>query len=384
MMSVHTNMSFLKAHRNFGMQQDMVQKSLQRISSGSRINSAADDPAGLGVSEKMRAQIRGLGKEIENCQRSMSMLQTAEGGLNEAHSILGRMKELAAMASDATLTDEDRYLANIEYQAMIQELNQISRTTTFNGIQLLGGDQSNQGKYGALQLGILEGSFGGSYAGSGEGKLVISSDSADSATLTLKINGEMVSAVLEGKGDVVFTLGDGSNVTLTGLDTAKLCSGSLEGVDFSGNSSVLANATATLRRSGISVGTSTDEWNLSVADVRASNLGNTGNGSSLADTDILTQEGARKANELVELASKQVSAMRAGLGASINRLEHTISRMQMMEQNLTDAESIIRDADIAKEMMEYTKHSILTQAAQAMMSHALQEPNQIITLINSL
>jgi len=384
MMSIHNNMSFLKANRNFGMHQTKLQKAMERLSSGSRINSAADDPAGLGVSEKMRAQIRGLNKEIENCQRSISMLQTAEGGLNETHNILGRMKELAAMASDGTLTDEDRELANIEYQALMKELDHIAGTTTFNGFKLLGGDEANQGKFGAMQLGILEESFGGSYAGDGDGKLVISSDGGDSATLALEINGERISTRLEGRGDVVFTLQDGSDIILTGLDGAKLRSGSLVGLDFSGNSSVLEGAAATLQRTGIGVGESTDEWSLSVADVRASNLGNTGSGSSLADTDILTQEGARRANELVDLASKQVSAMRAGLGASIKRLERTINQMQQMELNLTDAESRIRDADMAKEMMEYTKYSILSQAAQSMMAHAIQEPNQVIALINSL
>lgn len=249
-------------------------KALLRISSGYRINSAADDPAGLAISEKMRAQIRGLNMASKNIQDGISLVQTAEGALNETHAIIQRMRELAIEAANDTLTDDDRKHLDLEFQQLKEEITRIAKQTEFNTRPLLNGDyESNPLK---IQLGANAGQYMEIYIGN-----------VDSTSL--------------------------------GLD----------------------------------------------------------------NHDITTRDGADKAIGALDKALQQVSSERSRLGAYQNRMEHAYNNVVNTAENLTAAESRIRDADIAKEMMNYTKASILAIAAQQVLALHLQQAQSILMLLNS-
>ena len=269
-MIINHNISALNAHRQLNANTNAVQKSLEKLSSGLRINRAGDDAAGLAISEKMRAQIRGLEMATKNAQDGISLIQTAEGALTETHAILQRMRELAVQAANDTNTDDDRTALQNEIIELIAEIDRIASDTEFNTQTLLDG------------------------------------------TFT----------------DKIFHIGanDGQNITVD------------------------------------------------INSMAASALGVDG-------VDISDQAGADSAIATIDSAIKTVSEERAKLGAIQNRLEHTINNLGASAENLTAAESRIRDTDMAKEMMNFTKNSILTQAAQAMLAQANQVPQGVLQLL---
>lgn len=269
-MIINHNISALNAHRQLGVNTGAVQKSLEKLSSGLRINRAGDDAAGLSISEKMRGQIRGLEQASRNAQDGISLIQTAEGALNETHAILQRMRELVVQAgNEGTLETEDLAAIQAEIKELNAELDGIAERTEFNGKKL------------------LDGSF-----------------------------------------DASFQIG--------------------------------ANETQQLK---LTLDTKMDSSTLGVSAIAA-------DGTSF-DADIA----------LVDEAIKTVSETRSLLGANQNRLEHTINNLNNAAENLTAAESRIRDVDMAKEMMEFTKNNILTQAAQAMLAQSQQLPQGVLQLL---
>ena len=261
-------------YNNYNRNLNNMNKALLRISSGYRINSAADDAAGLAISEKMRAQIRGLNMAGKNIQDGISLVQTAEGALHESHAIIQRMRELAVQAANDTLTDKDRELLDIEYQELKKEINRISTDTEFNTKTLLDGSHKDQ---------------------------------------PLKIQ-------------VGANSGQAMDIYIGQMDTAAL------GMDTS---------------------------------------------------SIATREQADRAIGEMDDALYKVSSDRARLGAYANRLEHAYNVNMNTAENLTAAESRIRDADIAKEMMNMVKASILMQASQYVMSMHMQRAQSILQLLNS-
>lgn len=262
--------------RSMNTQFNAANKALERIATGYRINRAADDPAGLAISEKMRAQISGLNQAGKNIQEGMSMLQTAEGALNETHAILQRMRDLAVQSASDTLTDDDRALIQTEYEELKKEIQRISKDTQFNQKNLINGDYKDQ----------------------------------------------------------PFKIQAGANAGQT--------------ID------------------------------LYLGDVSLSGMG-------LPDTSSIgTREDAEKAISEVDDAINQVSKQRSKLGAYMNRLEHAYNVTMNTHENLVSAESRIRDADIAKEMMNFTKASILQQAAQYAMAMHMQQGQSILQLLKSV
>ncbi|MDN5364596.1 MAG: flagellin [Eubacteriales bacterium] len=269
-MRINNNVSALNAWRNLSITDTAMSKSLEKLSSGLRINRAADDAAGLAISEKMRAQIKGLNQAIRNAQDGISLIQTAEGALNETHSILQRLRELAVQAANDTLTNADRAQIQQEVNQLITEINRIASTTEFNTQKLLNGSFTNK----VLHIG----------ANSGQ-------------TLVVSIN------------------------------------------------SMGANA---LGVSGLSMST-----------------------QSKAEAAITT----------ISQAIDTVSTERAKLGAIQNRLEHTIANLGVAAENLTAAESRIRDVDMAREMAEFTRTQILMQAGTAMLAQANMKPQAVLKLL---
>jgi len=283
-MIINHNVGALNTYRQLTLVNNATQKSLEKLSSGLRINRAGDDAAGLAISEKMRGQIRGLEMAAKNAQDGISLIQTAEGALNETHSILQRMRELAVQASNDTNTLDDRKEIQKEINQLIAEVDRIAGQTEFNTQKLLNGSFTNK----AFHIGANEGQ-----------------------TISLSIN--------------------------------------------SMASSVLGSATSTLK-------------SLEVINVDTATTGGVLNGASAAIT-------------IVDEAIKDVSAERSKLGAYQNRLEHTINNLGTAAENLTAAESRIRDVDMAKEMMNFTRNQIVSQAAAAMLAQANAQPQLVLQLL---
>jgi flagellin len=272
-MVVRTNVMGINANRQLNMNNSAVSKSLEKLSSGFRINRAGDDASGLAISEKMKAQIKGLEQASANAQDAISLVQTAEGATTEIHNMLNRMVELATKAANGTYdTDVDRQAIQDEVDSLVAEIDRITTSTNFNNTKLLDG-------------------------------------SLDTTPLTLQIGAETTDTITVG---------------VAALDSAGLTINSL---------------------------------------------------------DLKTVTGANAAIATVKTAINTVSTERAELGAIQNRLEYTINNLDTTAENMTAANSRIRDTDMAKEMMNYTKMNVLTQAAQAMLAQANQQPQSVLQLL---
>lgn len=271
-MRIQHNIAAMNSYRNYTNNTNAVSKNLEKLSSGYRINRAGDDAAGLAISEKMRAQITGLETAQKNAQDGISLIQTAEGALQEVHSMLNRMVELASQSANGIYDDAvDRAQIQAEFSELSSEINRISESTNFNGITLMGGPNG--------------------------------------ATITLQI-GEKP----------------------------------------------------------------TDQLILNIASMGVTALG-------IQAASVGTAGGASNAISALKGAINVVSAQRGKLGAAQNRLEHTINNLSVTTENMTAAESRIRDVDVAKEMMSYTKNNILVQSAQAMLAQANQTPQGVLQLL---
>ncbi|MEJ6950169.1 flagellin N-terminal helical domain-containing protein [Natronospora cellulosivora (SeqCode)] len=426
-MRINNNLMAMNSHRQLTANQNAGAKSMERLSSGLRINRAGDDAAGLAISEKMRGQIRGLNQASRNAQDGISLIQTAEGALNESHAILQRMRELAVQSANDTNVQVDRDELQKEVDQLAAELTRIGDTTEFNTQTLLDGDLSvtfqigaNEGQnielsiedMRAFDLGVAgDASFettGAHTAATGDGN-----DTIVEGTHTIQETDtgyEMVS----NDGTVLATSDDG--ITYTGTDAG---TGTADTLVFdhavtSGEVTVAADlsatGTASVSDTGLEPGTytvSSDQSTITDAsgDVVATwdgtseyvdADGNTviaGGGAAndqqlaadaqitVGGIDISSQTAADKAVTDINSAIEEVSAQRSELGAYQNRLEHTIENLGTSSENLQAAESRIRDLDMAAEMMDFTKSNILNQAATAMLAQANQAPQSVLQLL---
>ena len=273
-MVVQHNLTAMNTNRQLGITTNQQAKATEKLSSGYKVNRAADDAAGLTISEKMRSQIRGLGKASENAQTGISLVQTAEGALNEAHDILQRMNELATQAANDTNTTSDRTAIQKEVNALSAELTRIASTTQFNTKNLLNGSLSGDANALKLQVGAKEGQ-----------KIEVKIGKMDAGTLGV---------------------------------------------------------------SGLAVSSFTK---------------------------------AGSAMTKIQQAISKVSAQRSDLGAVQNRLEHTVKNLDTTQENTQSAESLIRDTDMAKTMVEYSKNNILAQAGQSMLAQANQSNQGVLSLL---
>ena len=274
-MVIQHNIMSINSHRQLTVNNSSLSKNLEKLSSGYRINRAADDAAGLAISQKMRAQITGLDRAVLNAQDGSSLIQTAEGALTEVHSMLNRMVELATESANGTIQTSDRDKIQSEVEALNSEIDRISKATNFNGLNLLDGSLSGT-KGLEMQVGDTSASFN-------QVKVTVS----DMSSTSLQIN----------------------------------------------------------------------------------------------DINLSTQDGAKTALDKINVAIGKVSTTRGDLGALQNRLEHTINNLGVTSENMTAAESRVRDVDMAKEMMAFTKNNVLAQAAQSMLAQANQQPQQVLQLL---
>ncbi|MBC5689977.1 flagellin [Mediterraneibacter sp. NSJ-55] len=505
-MRIQHNIAALNSYRNLTNNNSAVSKNLEKLSSGYKINRAGDDAAGLAISEKMRAQITGLETAQKNANDGISLVQTAEGALTEVHSMLNRMVELADQSANGTYQDEvDRENLQKEMQSLKDEINRISESTNFNGINLL--DGSLAAKDGAATVNTTFGNTAATVTASGgatfsqeltlqaaakanneqtlnfkyldkDGNVQSatvtftgSTTAADNATAAAKAlqevfgdgynvtasNGKITIAAKEkgadqtqiisveqldagkatttaptigtltaGKADVfevdltntAITATDGkyqdnvieidgqkfqivvrgSNPDLeTGVkaiyvdqssnnfdaDSVKNIAEQLKeyGIDASADGTKLkiSKSTDGSAKGGLTlqIGDTSDDFNQLTVSVGAMDTNSLG----IANLDISTQAGAKAAVDVIKNAINMVSSTRGDLGAIQNRLEHTINNLSVTTENMTAAESRIRDVDMAEEMMAYTKNNILVQSSQAMLAQANQIPQGVLQLL---
>ena len=362
----------MNTQRYLSINNSNTSKSIEKLSSGYRINRAGDDAAGLAISEKMRAQIRGLDMAAKNSQDAISLIQTAEGALTETHAILQRMSELAVQsASDTNQDSVDREALNQEFTELKNEIDDISSTTKFNGKTL------------------LDGSFGGTPTT--DMGTVITDTTFEGVKVSEQAKAGTYSIYADGTAETV-TITDGTTTqTLAIADKAQPLNFSTFGIEIDLNNSFLisdaetvfgtsASATsfditaagaAAIFQTGASQG---DELSLSIANMSTTGL-------SIDTASVDNRANAQSAISSVNGALNSVSTERAKLGAYQNRLEHKINSLSISAENLQAAESRIRDVDMAKEMMEFTKNNILTQAATAMLAQANQSPQTVLQLL---
>lgn len=417
-MIINHNMNALNAHRNMATNTSAAGKSMEKLSSGLRINRAGDDAAGLAISEKMRGQISGLEQASRNASDGISLIQTAEGALNETHNILQRMRELAVQGANDTNTSDDRVAIEEEMSQLTEEISRISETTEFNGQNLLKGTFSGEFQIGANSNQTIGLQIGGTSANdlglTGGVKLAFNPNNnagkLSEGTYTVKkagndlhvvdSNDKVVGKITNAnKADGKVTLADGTDinlghevtegasikfesnglqVTLAKANGAKdLAAGNYK---VSGTNLLNGNKlVGTIENSNIKLNDGKivplSDLNLKDADVTA------GKTFTVTGVDISTSDNASGAITTIDNAINSISKTRSQLGAVQNRLEHTTANLDNTAENLTSAESRVRDVDMAKEMMTFSSKNILQQAAQSMIAQANQQPQNVLSLL---
>ena len=395
-MRIQHNIMAMNAYRNYSNNASSLSKNLEKLSSGYKINRAGDDAAGLAISEKMRSQITGLDKAQDNAKDGISLVKTAEGALTEVHDMLNRMYSLAEQSANGTYDGTDRTQLQKEVKALKNEIDRIADSSNFNGTELLNGDLATGTTFTVANNGSA-----------GQNKsainLTITADGTQTmgtVSFAVETKASKVGAAIASNGNVIITVLKGKDYTAADIqellskatvasktkadvaDAIKSASVSGTGIEVKGTGASLG-ATATTKATlpgkalKLQIGDTGDSFNqlaVSIKDCHVQALG-------LDKMSIADQDGAKAALEQIKSAINYVSDVRGTLGATQNRLEHTINNLSVMQENIQDAESTIRDTDVADEMMAYTKNNILIQSAQAMLAQANQVPQGVLQLL---
>ena len=432
-MVVQHNMQAANANRMLNVTTSAQSKSTEKLSSGYKINRAADDAAGLSISEKMRKQIKGLDRASTNAQDGVSCVQTAEGALTEVHSMLQRMNELAVQSANGTNSETDRKAIQDEVDQLSKEIDRVSETTKFNETYLLKGDSGSNGNTKAFTAGDTIGTVDGVTVKAKKTTAATLSDNDDVKIGTVQLVSSNADITIEKADDansksanVTKVVSDGTNVTVTlkdgkeetdtvaNIKTKYEIDGTKKGTaiiskalkaettnaeisgTYTGNLDKLAvgadvNAKLAIGSAGTSalssdtkalilnlhVGAdseSTNKISIAIDSMSAKGIGVNG-------LDVSTEAGATNSIDTIKDAIQKVSSQRSSLGAVQNRLEHTINNLDNVVENTTSAESRIRDTDMAKEMVNYSKNNILAQAGQSMLAQANQSNQGVLSLL---
>ncbi|WP_321366954.1 flagellin [uncultured Desulfuromusa sp.] len=397
-LTINTNVASLNAQRNLGNSQSALNKSMQRLSSGLRINSAKDDAAGLAISDRMTAQIRGLNQAARNANDGISLAQTAEGALQESTNILQRMRELAVQSANDTNSASDRQSLEDEVNQLQAELDRIAETTTFNGRNVIDGSMTNA----TFQVGANAGtnqtiSFSidsaatadlgtdALVAGTPEVAETLSSLTAQGITLTALegsgVSGDNISLEIQDGGDgaspsitvtgnAIVVSGDiTTNSSLTTLEISNLIAGDADAqalVTVSGGDGTAATvAGAANLTGGVDYEAAVDATGTRTIDA----------------VSVLSRAEASITIESIDEALEDIDGIRGGLGAIQNRFESTIANLNNVSENLSAARSRILDADIAQETSAMTKNNILQQAGVSILAQANQAPQLALSLL---
>ncbi len=389
-MVIQHNLTAMNSNRQLGVITSGQAKSSEKLSSGYKINRAADDAAGLKISEKMRSQVRGLNRASTNAQDGISLIQTAEGALNEAHSILQRMHELSVQGANDTNQEIDREAIDEELAALTEELDRISQTTQFNKQNLLDGSFKDKN----LHVGA-----------NANQKISIKIDSMNARSLGLRDFAYFKGQTSTSYNKITYMGKDytydveknaSSNMLIFksqlkayGKETfdEKMIARSTNGKyyastkAFSGVASAASWGKAYL---GSKYGKQLSAaWNglLSNAKITETTLGAFGSTVTFSSPTVLDYDKANATLKAVQAAINIVSTQRSALGAIQNRLEHTVANLDNVAENTQAAESRIRDTDMASEMVEYSKNNILAQAGQSMLAQANQSTQGVLSLL---
>ncbi|SHL71655.1 flagellin [Phytopseudomonas punonensis] len=383
-LTVNTNIASLNTQRNLNTSSNALNTSLQRLSTGSRINSAKDDAAGLQIANRLTSQVNGLNVAVKNSNDGISMAQTAEGALQQSTTILQRMRDLSLQSANGSNSDGERKALNSEVSELKKELNRISNTTTFGGKKLLDGNFGTT----TFQVG-----------------------SAANETISVKID-EMSTASLKGKyyeGTIAASTGPAS---ASGTITV---SGTVNGTDFSVDVAIASGATAVqvsqsvataINDANIGVGAFVDDTGATTL-ISGQNTDGTENALSalsisgtvtgvttgaytaatavteteMTNIDVSTVQGAQESVIVIDQAISAIDKQRADLGAVQNRFENTIGNLQNIAENVSAARGRIQDTDFAAETANLTKNQILQQAGTAILSQANQLPQAVLSLL---
>ena len=399
-MRIQHNIMAMNAYRNYTNNTSALSKNLEKLSSGYKINRAGDDAAGLAISEKMRAQIAGLEQAQDNAKSGISLVQTAEGALQEVHDMLNRMVTLADQSANGTYDNEtDRANLQQELEQLKTEIDRIADSANYNGINLLDGSLGgafktvNNDTVGSVKsIEILGGNlpeFSGTslnvkYSLSSKGVVSnVSLSAAGSSNVTWTLVGS--NEVGEYGGVVTYKAVVNAGLTGTAAAQAAKFEGmtitvSVNAANDNGKWTVANASTAAAAKTDgltLQIGDTSDSFNqmtVQLDDMHVKSL-------KLNNINIGTQADAKAAVDTIRDAINKVSSTRGLLGATQNRLDHTINNLSVMTENIQDAESTIRDTDVAEEMMAYTKNNILVQSAQAMLAQANQVPQGVLQLL---
>lgn len=384
-MRIQHNIMAMNAYRNYNNNTSALSKNLEKLSSGYKINRAGDDAAGLAISEKMRAQITGLSKAQDNAKDGVSLVQTAEGALTEVHDMLNRMYELAEQSANGTYDGTDRTQLQKEVSQLRSEIDRISESANFNGIQLLDGSRSTAATYTGGNLTVSVDAFELDAGGAGAVTFKI----ATGATEGAEVNASgAVTITVDAKKDYSATDIQKllTEVTATGtvddaiMEAVKSATVTGQGFDAGTNVGTLTKTTGSGDPDNaltLQIGDTSNTFNQLDVSIKATDSKSLG----IDKLDISGQESAADALDTIKAAINYVSDVRGTLGATQNRLDHTMNNLSVMEENIQDAESTIRDTDVADEMMAYTKNNILIQSAQAMLAQANQVPQGVLQLL---
>ncbi len=361
-MIIQHNIAAINSYRNLGVNQSGLNKNLEKLSSGYKINRAGDDAAGLAISESMRSQINGLNQAAKNAQDAIGLIQTAEGALTEVHSMLQRLTTLASQSANGTYNTVARGNLQSEVSELLKEIDRIANNTDFNGIKPL----ANEGSAGKMTFQI---------GPSGKETIVVNSQAMTVSGIQAAIWDQMTGFDRDqyakdglsqnGLNDVEYTFekaGDKNNNTVTvtaategfiGAD-GKVSQDYIDAVKDGGNfKDVKFNSKST------------------AASTLLPTLNISGSSTVVANAAIDT----------INSAINAVSSYRAKLGAAQNRLEHTVNNLKVTSENITSAESRIRDTDMADEITAFTKNNILLQASQSMLAQSNSVPQSILSLL---
>jgi len=382
-MRIQNNINALNSLRQLGMNNANTGKNLEKLSSGYRINRAGDDAAGLAISEKMRGQIRGLEQAQQNANDGISLIQTAEGGLNETHAILQRMRELAVQSANGTYQDDvDRENLDKEVKALKSEVDRIAKSTQFNKINLLDGSIGGYEATKASELASIK-SFTVSGGNLGaEATIGLTVSTAGAISITGPATGVTFEAISGAEENGTYTLEADIDGNTSVADAEKWAGVKVTVTIGALPASADESGNITIQKAGgkgiiFQIGANGDEDQQVALVVGSMDV----EGLMIEDISVATQDNANAAIAALDEAINKVSGTRADLGALQNRLEHTVNNLGVTTENLTAAESRIRDVDMAKEMMQYTKNNILTQAAQAMLAQANMQPQGVLQLL---
>lgn len=388
-LSINQNIAAVNSYRNLSNTQNDLSKSLEKLSSGFRINRAADDAAGLAISEGLRSQVGGLKVAARNAQDGISVVQTAEGALTETHAILQRLRDLSVQGANDSNNDKARANIKTEADSLVKELGRIGQSTNFNGTKLLDGS-----------AGTLHFQVGAD--GDANSRISVDLSGANVKSIADQLGAATTGSTMDVltptdvTGSFTFTTREtvgGNNVDTTITTASVGAAGSIKTVDdlasaLNKDANFSQNLAASVNSDNQLVVTAKDGsavYGGNTAGTHAS--AGTGAAASVAlvpgttGLDFSTADAAQASIGRIDSQIEAVSTARAGLGAMQNRLEHTIKNINVSVENLSASESRIRDTDMASEMVSFTRAQILSQAGTAMLAQANQIPQGVLSLL---